>query len=84
MKFVFYALMIPLAFIMGKILYEPFFGGDDADDAVVETVREVKVKSPMGTVTEVVDLEDVVQKDFPEKITPVSYTHLTLPTIYSV
>lgn len=68
MKIVFYALMIPLAFVMGKVLYEPFFGGDGGEEVAAETVLEIKVKSPMGTVTEVVDLEDVDPKDFPEKV----------------
>lgn len=70
MKFVFYGLMIPLAFILGKILYEPFFGGEEwvsADDS--ESVVEIQVKSKMGTVTEVVDYHEVDPKDFPEKVT---------------
>lgn len=70
MKFVFYGLMIPLAFVLGKVLYDPLFGGGGEVDVVAsETVVEIKVKSPMGTITETVDLEDVDPKDYPDKIT---------------
>ena len=70
MKFVFYGLMVPIAFVMGKVLYEPFFGGElSTEVGLPDTVVEIKVKSPMGTVTETIDLEDVDPKDYPEKIT---------------
>lgn len=71
MKFVFYGVMVVVAFFLGKGMYGPLAPsllGTRTVDSGPQTVVEVKVKSPMGTVTEIVDLEDVDPNDFPEKV----------------
>lgn len=78
MKFVLYGLMIPIAFVLGKVLYDPLLGDNVLAGAeTAETVVEIKVKSPMGTITETIDLEDVDPKDYPAKITLSSSMILT-------
>ncbi|WP_411844819.1 hypothetical protein AAFN60_12775 [Roseibacillus persicicus] len=81
MKFVLYGVMVIGAFFLGKIMYGPLapslLGQTTAKATDSETVQEIKVKSPMGTITEVVDLEDVDPKDFPEKVTLASELILT-------
>ena len=77
MKFVFYVLMIPIAFVMGKVLYSPLFDGGGASETKSESVVEIKVKSPMGTVSERIDFHDIDPKDYPEKVTLSAATVLT-------
>ena len=43
--------------------------------------RAIKVKEP---IIHTLNKEEIIISDFPEIYKPVSYTHLTLPTIYSV
>ncbi len=68
MKFVFYGLMIPLAYFAGKFLYEPLLGGTPDAVAVSDGVVEVKVHSEMGLITEVIDFSNVELTDYPEKV----------------
>lgn len=81
MKFVLYGVMVIGAFFLGKIMYGPLapslLGTSNKGETASETVREIKVKSPMGTVTETIDLEDVDPKDFPDKVTLSSELVLT-------
>ena len=77
MKFIFYVLMIPLAFFLGKILYSPMFDGGNAGSGAEETVVQIKVRSPMGMVTERIDYHDIDPKDYPDKVTLNETTILT-------
>ena len=77
MKFIFYVLMIPLAFFMGKVLYSPIFEGGGDAETTPDSVVQIKVRSPMGTVTEEVDYHDIDPKDYPEKVTLLETTVLT-------
>ncbi|MGJ8723831.1 MAG: hypothetical protein ACSHYB_04675 [Roseibacillus sp.] len=77
MKFIFYVLMIPAAFFLGKVLYSPLFGEEESGSATSETVVEIKVRSPMGTITETIDYHDIDPKDYPEKVTLSDATVLT-------
>lgn len=77
MKFVFYVLMIPLAFFVGKAFYPTLFGDSDSDTDAVETVVDIKVRSPMGMVIETIDYHNIDPKDYPEKVTLAESTVLT-------
>lgn len=73
MKFVFYGVMVIAAYFIGKSSYgalspvllrlEP-----EAEVTDEERVINVKVRSPLGTVTEKVNLSTLKQEEFPEKI----------------
>ena len=77
MKFIFYVLMIPLAFVLGKVLYSPLFEGGEPVDTTPDSVVEIKVFSKMGTVTERIDLHDIAPEDYPDKVTLAETTVLT-------
>ena len=72
MKFVFYGLMVVVAFVLGKILYVPLapalLGGGGAEAAEVESIRTVTVRSPFGNVTETVDLTNIDKEEYPEEV----------------
>lgn len=72
MKFVFYGLMVVVAFVLGKILYVPLapalLGGGGAEAAEVESIRTVTVRSPFGNVTEIVDLTNIDKEEYPEEV----------------
>lgn len=81
MKYIFYLILIFCSFFLGKALYGPvaplLFGTNEEKAVVGSMVKEVKVQSPMGTVVETVDLENIDQNDYPSKIILASAVTLT-------
>jgi hypothetical protein len=73
MKYIIYLVLIIGAYFLGKGLYgplAPIMVGSEEKGSIdgVQLVTDVKVKSPMGTVTETVDLNNLTPEDYPAKI----------------
>ncbi|MEM9080125.1 MAG: hypothetical protein AAGC74_05470 [Verrucomicrobiota bacterium] len=70
MKFVFYGLMVIGAFFLGQAMYPSLkptllpVKGEEAADGV----KRITVKTPYGNVVEEVDLGNLKEEDFPEKV----------------
>ncbi|MDP0490154.1 MAG: hypothetical protein Q7Q71_03780 [Verrucomicrobiota bacterium JB023] len=71
MKYVFYGVMVLVAYGLGKVMYEPLkpalLGVETEPED--ESIVSITVESRLGRITEKVDLTNVDPAEFPEKIT---------------
>ena len=74
----------PLAYMRGRTLNNSFIIVDESQNTTKEQMKMVLTRMGFGSC--LVINGDLTQIDLPKNIKsgPVSYTHLTLPTIYSV